>query len=300
MVALYITLFKRESLWCNWTDTFFDSHSAHTKAFVARHRWKFLFGESLGLPFGYDLETRYFETALFNDFNVRRTYPVEWGLGRTFGRFVKWLLGRLNLGVHHRRIAYVCGIHVLLYSELVVSIWRAVRTARSRRLFGLLLAWICELALKLKAFENLRRCNFLYVWRCRAFAVWIGSVYQVSVPMLLDEKICCARQMVMQHAHQWTEHFAWHILINLRVLLKSDLALRCKDLLNKLVDLLLVLFAALEGDHARVVKTLTAFAVVRADFYLWIKFILWLEWHIAKHDADIFLCDKTIVVEVEP
>jgi hypothetical protein len=63
-------------------------------------------------------------------------------------------------------------------------------------------------------------------------------------------------------------------LINLRVLLKSDLALHCKDLVNKLVDLLLVLLAALEGDHARVVKAFTAFAVVRADFYLWIIFIL--------------------------
>ena len=176
MVALYITLFKGEGLWRNWTDTFLDSNGAHTQAFVARQRRKFLFGESLGLPFSYDLETRHFKTALFQDFNVRRTYPVEWSLGWTFGRFVKWLLGRLNLRVHHRRIAYVGGIHVLLYSELVVSIRRAVRTARSRREFGLFLAWICELALKLKAFQNLRRCDFLHAWRWRAFVVWIGSV----------------------------------------------------------------------------------------------------------------------------
>ena len=89
-------------------------------------------------------------------------------------------------------------------------------------------------------------------------------------------------------------------MVNLRVLLKSNLALHCEDLVNKLVDLLLVLLAALERDHARVVQALTAFAVVRADFYLWIIFILWLKWHVAEHDADVFLGDKTIVVEVEP
>jgi hypothetical protein len=73
-----------------------------------------------------------------------------------------------------------------------------------------------------------------------------------------------------------------------------------KDLIDKFVYLLLVLLAALKGNHSRVVQALTALAVVRMDLHFRVIFILRLEWHIAKHDTDVFLGDQAVVVEVEP
>lgn len=106
--------------------------------------------------------------------------------------------------------------------------------------------------------------------------------------------------MVMKHAHKGAEHLAGNVEVDLLVVLESYKILGCEDLVDKLVDLLLIRLAALEGNLAGVVEAFAALAVVGAHVRLRVVVLLLLEGHIAEHDTNILLGHESVVVEVKP